>query len=57
MAEPFEGRKWQRLIRAAGREACQTWRIQAQAGPVTEKQLEAIIIRAARLRTCGPEWP
>ena len=46
-AEPFEGRKWQRTIRAAVREACETWRIQAQAGPVTEKQLEGIINRAA----------
>jgi len=47
MAEPSEGRKWQRLIRAAVREACETWCIQAQAGPVTERQLEAIINRAA----------
>ena len=47
LAEPSEGRKWQRLIRAAVREACETWRIQAQAGPVTEKQLEAMINRAA----------
>ena len=43
MAQPSEGRKWQRLIRAA----CETWHIQAQAGPVTERQLEAIINRAA----------
>ena len=47
MAEPSEARKWQRTIRAAVREACDTGRIQAQAGPVTEKQLEEIINRAA----------
>ena len=47
MAEPSERRKWQRTIRAAVREACETWRIQAQAGPVTEKRLEEIINRAA----------
>jgi hypothetical protein len=29
------------------REACETWRIQARAGPVTEKELETIINRAA----------
>ena len=40
-AEPSEGRKWQRAIRAAVREACETWRIQAQAGPVTEPQLQS----------------
>ena len=42
-----EARKWQRVIRASVREAVETWRIQAQAGPVTERQLEAIINRAA----------
>ena len=29
------------------REACDTWRIQAQAGPVTSKALEEIVYRAA----------
>lgn len=47
MAEPSEARKRQRTIRAAVWEACETWRIQAQVGPVTEKQLEEIINRAA----------
>ena len=47
MVEPSEDRKWQRTIRAAVREACETWRIQAQAAPVTPKQLEEIINRAA----------
>jgi hypothetical protein len=42
-----EARKWQRVIRASVREACQTWRVQAQAGPVTTQALEAIINRAA----------
>ena len=46
-AEPSERRKWQRTIRAAVREACETWRIQAQAGPVTARQFEEIINRAA----------
>ena len=47
MAAPSEGRRWQRSVRAAVREACETWRIQARPGPVTEKQLEEIINRAA----------
>ena len=47
MAEPSEGRKWQRTIPAAVREACETWRIHARAGPVTEKRLEEIINRAS----------
>ena len=42
-----EARKWQRIIRASVREACDTWRVQAQAGPVTTEALEAIINRAA----------
>ena len=42
-----EARKWQRIIRESVREACQTWRIQAQAGPVTSQALEAIVYRAA----------
>ena len=33
-------------MRACG-EACQTWRVQAQAGPVTTDALDAIIHRAA----------
>jgi len=47
MPESGEARRWQRVIRASVREACQTWRVQAQAGPVTTKALEAIINRAA----------
>jgi hypothetical protein len=42
-----EARKWQRIIRASVREACDTWRIQAQAGPVTREALQAIVYRAA----------
>jgi hypothetical protein len=47
MSDFAEARKWQRVIRASVREACQTWRVQAQAGPVTTQALEAIINRAA----------
>ena len=47
MPESAEARRWQRVIRTSVREACQTWRVQAQAGPVTTKALEAIINRAA----------
>ena len=47
MPESAEARRWQRVIRASVREACQTWRVQAQAGPVTTKALEAIVNRAA----------
>jgi hypothetical protein len=47
MPASAEARKWQRVIRASVREACQTWRVQAQAGPVTTEALEAIINRAA----------
>ena len=47
MAEPSEGRQWHRLIRASVREACETWRIQAQAASVSPKDFEAIINRAA----------
>jgi hypothetical protein len=35
------------MVRGCVREACQTWRVQAQAGPVTPKLLEAIVYRAA----------
>jgi hypothetical protein len=42
-----EAKKWQRVIRSSVREACETWRIQAQAGPVTSEALEAIVNRAA----------
>jgi len=45
MAKPSPGRKWQRTMRAAVREACETWWIQ-RAGPVTPKQFEEIINRA-----------
>jgi len=41
-----EARKWGRVIRDSVREACQTWRIQARAGPVTDDALDAIIHRA-----------
>ena len=46
-SERSQDRRWQRTIRAALQEACATWQIQAQAGPVTPKQLETIINRAA----------
>jgi hypothetical protein len=42
-----EARKWHRVIRDSVREACETWRIQRQAGPVTSEALEAIVYRAA----------
>ena len=42
-----EAAKWHRVIRGSVREACQTWRIQALAGPVTSEALEAIVYRAA----------
>jgi len=42
-----EASKWQRVIRESVREACETWRIQRQAGPVTGEALEAIVYRAA----------
>ena len=42
-----EARKWHRIIRSSVREACDTWRIQAQAGPVTDAALETIVYRAA----------
>jgi hypothetical protein len=42
-----EARKWQRIIRGSVREACDTWRVRAQAGPVTTEALEAIINSAA----------
>ena len=45
--ERSQDRRWQRTIRAAVQEACATWKIQAQAGPVTSKHLEMIINRAA----------
>ena len=35
------------MIRESVREACETWRIQRQAGPVTSEALEAIVYRAA----------
>ena len=47
MPESAEARRGQRVIRASVREACETWRVQAQAGPVTTKALEAILNRAA----------
>jgi len=47
MPESAAARRWQRVIRASVREACETWRVQAQAGPVTTKALEAILNRAA----------
>jgi hypothetical protein len=47
MPESAEARRWQRVIRASVREACETWRVQAQAGPVTTKAQEAILNRAA----------
>jgi hypothetical protein len=47
VSEEAEARKWQRVIRASVREVCQTWRVQAQAGPVTTDVLDAIIHRAA----------
>ena len=42
-----EAQKWQRIIRGSVREACATWRVQAQAGPVTTEALHTIINRAA----------
>ena len=42
-----DARKWQRVIRESVREACETWRIQRRAGPVTSEALEAIVYRAA----------
>jgi hypothetical protein len=42
-----EARKWHRVIRDSVREACETWRIQRQAGPVTSEALEAIVYRGA----------
>ena len=42
-----EARKWNRVIRDSVREACETWRIQRQAGLVTSEALEAIVYRAA----------
>ena len=42
-----EASKWGRVIRESVREACETWRIQRQAGPVTSEALEAIVYRAA----------
>ena len=47
MSEFAEAQKWQRVIRSSVREVCQTWRIQAKAGPVTSEALEAIVNRAA----------
>ena len=35
------------MIRESVCEACDTWRIQRQAGPVTSEALEAIVYRAA----------
>ena len=46
MTDFAEARKWYRVIRASVREACETWRIQAQPGPVTSEALEAIVNRA-----------
>ena len=42
-----EASKWHRMIRESVREACETWRIQRHAGPVTSEALEAIVYRAA----------
>jgi len=42
-----DARKWQRVMRDSVREACDTWRIQAQAGPVTSEALETIVYPAA----------
>ena len=42
-----EAQKWERAIRASVREACETWCIEAQAGPVTSAALEAIVYRSA----------
>jgi len=42
-----EASQWHRVIRESVREACATWRIQRQAGPVTSEALEAIVYRAA----------
>jgi hypothetical protein len=47
VTELDEAKKWQRVIRSSVREACETWRIQPQAGPVTSEALEAIVNRAA----------
>ena len=60
MAEHAADRNWQRLIRTAVREAWETWCLQGQAGPVTEKAFEAILNRAAlpilrRLQDQPPE--
>ena len=40
---------WHILIRAAVRECLQTWKLQAQSGPVTPKVLETILTRATVL--------
>jgi len=55
-----EAQKWHRIIRGSVREACATWRVQAQAGPVTRDALRAIINRAgvpilALLEDLAPE--
>ena len=43
---PEKAKKLHRIIRASGRDMLDAYRIQAQAGPVTDKALEEILFRA-----------
>jgi hypothetical protein len=46
MSESAEAREWHRIIRASVRECLETYLLQAQVGPVTVEDLEAILARA-----------
>ena len=49
MSDAADARKWHGIVGASVRECLQTWRLQAQAGPVTGKALEGILARATVL--------
>ncbi len=46
MSDSIEAREWHRILRVSVRECLETWRLQAQAGPVTVEALETILARA-----------
>jgi hypothetical protein len=54
-----EARELHRIIGASVRDMLDAYRLQAQAGPVTDKALEGIVFRARRMQSCtaSPRTP